>query len=98
MGRLRPPLLLSASADLVVLVVLHGRRHVSPLVLDAMPEVLGPVLDPRPHPPEVLLGDLTEGSLGLVRGHLLGGVIVAEDPSDESVLERLFHVAPCLSI
>src|SRR5207253_4157291 len=64
---------------------------------DAVPEILGPRLDPGPHPPEVLLRDLAEEPLGLLRGHLLRRVVQDEDPGDEPVLELLVHGALPLS-
>src|SRR6266545_4639089 len=86
-----------APAHVVELLVLRGPGHRSALVLQRLPQGLGPGPDPRPHPPEVLLGHLAEGPVGLIRRDLLCGVIEHEHRRPEPVLELIVHPNPLLS-
>src|SRR6266498_1422328 len=93
LGSLRSP----APAHVVELLVLCGPGHRSALVLQRLPQGFRPVPDPRPHPPEVLLGHLAEGPVGLIRRDLLGRVVEDEDRRSEPVLELVVHRNPPLS-
>src|SRR6266508_3044683 len=81
-------------AHVVELLVLRGPGHRSALVLQRLPQGFRPVPDPRPHPPEVLLGHLAEGPVGLIRRDLLSRVVEEEDRRSEPVLELVVHRNP----
>src|SRR6266540_4773749 len=85
------PLCSTAPAHVVELLVLDRPGHRSALLLQRLPKGLRPGPDPRPHPPEVLLGHLAEGPVGLIRRDLLGRVVEDEDRRSEPVLELVVH-------
>src|SRR5262245_47930782 len=90
--RERPPS--AAPADVVQLLVQRRTREVAAFVLDPLPQVVGPGLHVRPHPPEVLLRQVAEVALRVVRGELPRRVVQHEDGGPESVLELFVHRRP----
>src|SRR5207249_1147528 len=61
-----------------------------------LPQGVRPVLDARPHAPEVLLADVREGTLRLLHRHLPRRVVEHEHRGPEPVLELFVHRLPLL--
>src|SRR5919198_5598157 len=77
----------TAPAHVVELLVLDRAGHRPAFVLQGLPQGLRPVADPWPHPPEILLGHLAEGAVGLLGRYLVGGVVEHEHRRPEPVFE-----------
>src|SRR5438128_2253487 len=81
----------SSATDVVELLVHHRPGHRSAFILEGLPEPVGPFLDGRPHPPEVLLRGLSERPVRVDGRDLVRRVVEDEDGRPESVFDLLVH-------